>query len=150
ADVRMRRPVAVVSETFVQRYLGAGVVLGATFRAPRLSEPPFSMPSDVFEIVGVVADTRGAFTGEVRPEAYIPFTLAGGPPNFAVVARSKSGDATALLSALRAGVAAADKDQPVMDAEPVDRFIARFVSAGPKFNVVLFGVFGALGTQSSP
>jgi ABC-type antimicrobial peptide transport system permease subunit len=32
-----------------------------------------------------------------------------------------------------------------MDAEPVDYFIARFVSAGPKFNVVLFGVFGALG-----
>ena len=37
-----------------------------------------------------------------------------------------------------------------MDAEPVDRFIARFVSAGPKFNVVLFGVFGALGLRLLP
>ena len=143
--MRMRRPVAVVSETFVQRYLRAGNVLGTTFRAPRLSEPPFSMPSDVFEIVGVVADTTGAFTREVRPEAYIPFTVAGGPPNFAVVIRSKTGDAMTVISALRAAVAAADKDQPIMDAEPVDRFIARFVSAGPRFNVVLFGVFGALG-----
>jgi ABC-type antimicrobial peptide transport system permease subunit len=98
----------------------------------------------VFEIAGVVADTTGAFTREVRPEAYIPFTLAG-PANFGVLIRPRSGDPAALVPTLRAAIAAIDKDQPIMDAEPVDRFIARFVSAGPKFNVVLFGVFGALG-----
>jgi ABC-type antimicrobial peptide transport system permease subunit len=50
-----------------------------------------------------------------------------------------------LVPLVRAAIAAIDKDQPLMDVEPVDRFIARFVSAGPKFNVVLFGVFAALG-----
>jgi ABC-type antimicrobial peptide transport system permease subunit len=42
-------------------------------------------------------------------------------------------------------MAAIDRDQPLMDVEPVDRFIARFVAAGPKFNMVLFGVFAGLG-----
>jgi predicted permease len=143
-DVRTRRSLAVVSESFVRRYLPGRDPLGATFRAPRLAEPPFSLASDVFEIAGVVADTTGAFTREVRPEAYIPFTLAG-PANFGVLIRPRSGDPAALVPTLRAAIAAIDKDQPIMDAEPVDRFIARFVSAGPKFNVVLFGVFGALG-----
>jgi predicted permease len=145
SDVRLHRPVAVVSESFVQRYLAGANALGSTFRAPRFAEPPYSMPSDAFEIVGVVADTTSAFSRESPPEAYIPFTLAGGPPDFAVVARPKYGEATSLVSTIRAAVSAADKDQPVMEAEPVDLLIARFVSAGPKFNVVLFSVFGVLG-----
>jgi predicted permease len=143
-DVSARRWVAVVSESFVQRYFGAGDALGRSFRVPRLTSPPFRLKSDSFEIVGVVRDTMSAFAREVRPEAYVPFTL-GGPANFAVVLRPRSGEATALVPVLRAAVSALDKDQPVMDAEPVDRFIARFVSAGPKFNVVLFGAFGGLG-----
>jgi putative ABC transport system permease protein len=143
-DVRMRRAVAVVSESFVRRYLAGREPLGATFRAPRLSEPPFTLASGAFEIVGVVADTTRAFTGDVRPEAYIPITLTS-PANFGVMIRARSGDPAALASTVRAVVAGLDKDQPIDDAEPVDRSIARFVSAGPKFNVVLFGVFGALG-----
>jgi putative ABC transport system permease protein len=143
-DVSTRRAVAVVSESFVRRYLPARDPLGATFRAPRLSEQPFRMSSDAFEIVGVAADTTGAFTREVRPEVYVPFTL-GGPANFGVVIRPRYGDAAALVPTLRAVLSAIDKDQPVVEPAPVDYFIARFVSAGPKFNVVLFSVFGALG-----
>ena len=143
-DVSTRRAVAVVSESFVRRYLPARDPLGATFRAPRLSEQPFRMSSDAFEIVGVMADTTSAFTREVRPEAYVPFTL-GGPANFGVVIRPKYGEAAALVPTLRAVLSTIDKDQPVVEPAPVDYFIARFVSAGPKFNVVLFSVFGALG-----
>jgi ABC-type antimicrobial peptide transport system permease subunit len=42
-------------------------------------------------------------------------------------------------------VASIDKDQPITDIEKIDTMIARYISAGPKSNVVLFGVFGALG-----
>jgi predicted permease len=144
SDIRARRALAVVSEAFVQRYLKGREAIGTTFQAPRLAEPPFSIQSSTLEIVGIVADTNTAFTREVRPEAYIPFTLPA-PANFGVVLRPRAGEPAALVPTLRAAIAALDKDQPVMDAEPVDRFIARFVSAGPKFNVILFGVFGALG-----
>ena len=143
-DVAARRSLAVVSEGFVRRYLGGRNALGASFRAPRLSTQPFNLESDAFEIVGVVGDTVPAFSREPRPEVYIPFTLAG-PANFGIVARSRSGDAASLVPELRAAVAAIDKDQPLTDVEPVDQFIARFVVAGPKFNMVLFSVFGALG-----
>jgi predicted permease len=143
-EVRARRPLAVVSESFVQWYLPGRDPVGATFRVPRLAEPPFRLSSNSFEIVGVVGDTRSAFTREVRAEVYIPVTL-GGPANFGVVVRPRSGDPAALVPTLRAAITEMDKDQPIMDAEPVDRFVARFVTAGAKFNVVLFGVFGALG-----
>jgi putative ABC transport system permease protein len=143
-DVAARRFVAVVSESFVRRYFSGRDALGGSFRVPRLTTTPFDLKSDAFEIVGVVADTTGAFTREVRPEAYIPFTLAG-PSNFGVMVRPRSADATALVPAVRAAIAAIDKDQPLTDVEPVDAFIARFVAAGPKFNVVLFGVFAVLG-----
>jgi putative ABC transport system permease protein len=143
-DVRMRRSLAVVSESFVQRYFPGREPIGAAFRVPRLLEPPFRLSSDSFEIIGVVADTRMAFAREVRPEAYIPFTLTG-PANFGVILRPQHGDPRTFVPFLRQTIAALDRDQPLMDAEPVDYFVARFVSAGPKFNVVLFGVFGGLG-----
>jgi putative ABC transport system permease protein len=143
-DIRSRRALAVVSDAFVQRYLSGRDPIGAVFEAPRLSEPRFGLASTAFEIVGVVGSTTGAFSQEVRPEAYIPFTLSG-PANFGVMIRPRSGDPAALVPTLRAAIAALDKDQPIVDAEPVDRFIARFVSSGPKFNVILFGVFGVLG-----
>ena len=141
-DVASHRAVAVVSESFVQRYFAGREALGASFRAPRLGEPPFGDWTAPFEIVGIVGDTMGAFSREVRPEAYVAFR---GAPNFALLMRPRTGDPAALVPVLRSAVASLDKDQPIMDAEPVDRFIARFVSAGPKFKVVLFGVFGALG-----
>jgi ABC-type antimicrobial peptide transport system permease subunit len=46
---------------------------------------------------------------------------------------------------VRSAIAAIDRDQPLTDIDPVDRLLARLVSAGPKFNVVLFGAFAALG-----
>lgn len=103
---------------------------------------PFgSLASDTFEIVGVVADTAGAFIREVRPEAYIPFTLSG-PANFGVVVRPRALDPGNLVSTLRAEVAAIDKDQPVMDAEPVDRFIAR-LSRRDRSSMLCFSGFSA-------
>ncbi|MCW5966582.1 MAG: ABC transporter permease [Bryobacterales bacterium] len=143
-DMQARRFVAMVSESFVARYFPRGDALGAHFRVPRLSTEPFGLENDSFEIVGVVSDTQGAFTRESRPEVYIPVTLAA-PANFALAARARTGDGSALASIVRAEVSAIDKDQPVMDAEPIDRFIARYVVAGPKFGVVLFGIFGVLG-----
>ena len=143
-DVRARRQVAAVSESFVRRYFPGREAVGETFRAPRLSEQPFALASTAFEIVGVVGDTRAYYAKEITPEAYIPFTLSG-PANFALVMRPKAGDPKALVPLLRAAIAELDKDQPVMDTQPVDDFIARYVSAGPKFSVVLFGAFGFLG-----
>ena len=144
SDIRTNRLLSVVSESFVQRYMAGRDAIGATFQVPRLAGPPFNLKSTTFEIVGVVGDTTGAFTREIRPEAYIPFTLTG-PANFAIFVRTRAGDPAALVPTVRAAITAIDKDQPITDAEPVDRLIARFVSAGPKFNVILFSVFGVLG-----
>jgi putative ABC transport system permease protein len=143
-DLAARRMVAMVSESFVQRYLGGRDPLGAAFRIPRVTSPPVSMESDAFEIIGVAADTTGAFSREVRPEVYIPHTLSG-LANFGVLLRVRAGDPAALVPTVRTVVNAIDKDQPITNAEPVDQTIARFVAAGPRFNVVLFGIFAALG-----
>ncbi|HKD07957.1 MAG TPA: ABC transporter permease [Bryobacteraceae bacterium] len=143
-DIRTRRQIAVVSESFAQRYFPGRDPIGAMFRAPRLSEPPYGLSSNAFEVVGVVGDTKIPFGNQDFPEAYIPFTLVG-PESFAIVMRAKTGDPKTLAPVLRSAIAELDRDQPVMDTEPVDYFIARYVSAGPKFSVVLFGAFGFLG-----
>ena len=140
-DIVQRRQVALINEEFVRRY--RGVTLGGVFRIPEAANRPLSLASDAFEIVGVVADTTLGARASREPEVYIPHSL-GGFSN-SLLLRARQGDVRALIPVVRAAIAAIDKNQPVTDIDTIDTLIARFISAGPKFNVVLFGVFGALG-----
>jgi putative ABC transport system permease protein len=135
--------VALVSERFVQRYLGTQAGPGATVRIPRVKERPLGLATDAFEIVGVVADTNGGNWREPMPEIYLPHSLAG--LSDCLLVRVSAGNPMAVLPAVRAAVRDLDKDQPIMDPAPLDQLVARFVMAGPRFNLLLFGVFAALG-----
>jgi predicted permease len=142
-DIATRRQLALVNQAFVSRYLSGRDPLGAAFRIPALRSRDFDLPSDSFEIVGVVKDvTNVFFTGEIRPEVYVPFTL---------LARSDalllhtSQEAASIASAVRAQVYAIDKDQPVMDVRTGSQFLSEFVLARPRFNLFLLGVFAVIG-----
>jgi predicted permease len=143
-DVRARRQYALVGETFAKRYFSGRSALGAQFRLPRLRNEPFQIAETAFEIIGVVGDTTRAFGNEHFPDVYIPHSLSG-MANFGLVVRPKSGDALSLLPTLRETVASIDRDQPLVEPQLIDSMIARFVTAGPKFSVVLFGVFASIG-----
>lgn len=81
-------------------------------------------------------------TEPLRPEIYVPYTLAG----FAqlLVVRTDGVPERAAM-AVRAAVAAIDPDQPITDIQSLESALDDFVFAGPRFSLTLFGVFAALG-----
>jgi predicted permease len=61
--------VAIVNETFVRTYLSGIKPLGQTMRT--MEEP--SYPSTVFEVVGIIPDTKyNSLRGETPPMAFVP------------------------------------------------------------------------------
>jgi predicted permease len=142
-DVRTRRHVALVNEAFVRTRLEGRDALGIRFSIPRLRQPPLSMTDATFEIVGVVRDTTNAeLTDDVAAEAFIPFTIAGMSDRLAVLT---SGDPANITRSVVEQVYAIDRNQPVMDVRTLDAVLREAVYAGPRFNLVLFGLFAALG-----
>jgi len=128
--------VAVVNESFVKRYFPTSEPLGRLVKVSRLRQQPF-------QIVAVVQDTRNnQLIREVWPEIYVPYTVTGLADRLAVLT---SGPPAALAQAIRAQVYSVDKDQPVTEVRTMDAILNEYVFAEPRFNLVLFSVFAALG-----
>ena len=143
ADVRDRRRVALVNETFARTRLEGREPAAVRVRIPRLQQPPFSVEDPSFEIVGVVKDTLNeGLDEEVAPEIYIPYTLAGVAQRMLL---ATTVDPNSLARSVAQQVYAIDRDQPVMDVRTLQAVMQDSMLAGPRFNLVLFGVFAALG-----
>jgi putative ABC transport system permease protein len=126
--------VAVVNQTFAQRYLPTGDPLGRRIRVGR---------DDAWmTIVGVVGDIRhlGPATPP-RPEFYQPHTQRSFP-FMAFVVRTHGGPSI-VTPAIRAEIARLDPAQPISDVATMDEHIARSLSR-PRFMSTLVGTFGAL------
>jgi predicted permease len=144
-DMTRAAHTALVNEVFARTYFPGREALGGVFRVPRFKEAPFRMESDAFEIVGVTADTLDAsLRREPSPEVFIPHTLTGFA-NFGLILEPRAGDPIALARTVRETVTKIDRDQPVTEIDPIEAHLSRFVTAGPKFNAIMFGVFGFLG-----
>ena len=143
ADIDGRAPLAIVNETFVRRRLPGGRVLGETVRVPGLRTAPWSLEDDSFQIAGVVKDTLNrSLRHEVQPELYLPYTLTGRADRLAVLTRPEP---PAVMQDVRAQVYAIDKDQPVTEMKTIGAFLDDFTFSGPRFSLVLFSIFAALG-----
>ena len=142
-EVEGSRQLAVVNQTFARTRLEGRDPVGQTIRIPRLAQAPFNVANDSFEVVGVVKDTLNRnLTQGVLPEIYLPFTLTGRADRLAVLAQ---GDQAGITGAVLGQIRAVDKLQPVTDLMTIDRVLREFIYADPRFNLVLFSVFAALG-----
>jgi predicted permease len=138
-EVAGRMPVAVVNQAFVKRYLRADEVFGRPLRIQRLR----TVTGDAFQIAGVVRDrVNRAWTGETLPEIYVPYTYLGMADRLVVACSVPPGS---LDKALRAQVYAVDPGQPLMDVKTLEKLLAEYIYARPRFNQLLFAVFAALG-----
>lgn len=133
---------AIVNQSFVRRYFPASAPLGRIVRVPRLSSD-LHVANDAFQIVGVVNDVvnRG-LTREIAPEIYFPYTMTGDADYLAVLT---SADPASLAKTVAAQVYALDPDQPVTDVRTMSSLLNDFEYSGPRFSVVLLGIFAALG-----
>jgi predicted permease len=119
ADVRTRARVAVVSESFAERYWPEGNPVGR----------PIIFRGEEWSVVGVVGDIK--FRGLERrsePQLYAPSsTVPNGPLNFydpkSLVIRV-TGEESAILPAVREIIRGADPDQPISDVMSLTDLLA--------------------------
>ena len=120
-----------------------GQAIGKVVRIPRLTQPPANVETSDFTIVGVVRNTvnRG-IDDPIAPEIYVPFTLAGRSEQLVIATQ---GDPAQVMKPAVAQVLAIDPEQPVVDVLTIENMLQEGSYAGPRFNLVLFTVFAALG-----
>src|SRR5438552_4649788 len=142
-EVASRSRLAIANQSFVRRYLPNSDPLVRVASIPRLATAPSNITDNAFQIVGVVKDAvnRG-LTSEIAPELYIPYTITGTANYLAVLTNT---DPTSLAKAVTEQVYALDPNQPVTDVRTVNSLLNDWEYAGPRFSVVLFAVFAALG-----
>ena len=105
--------------------------------------PPFNLTDGSFQIVGIVRDTLNrSLRNEVQPELYMPYTVTGLADRLVVLTQA---DPATVTNAVRSQVYALDKDQPVTEVRTMQAMLDNFVFSGPRFSLVLFSVFAALG-----
>jgi predicted permease len=135
--------VALVNQAFVRRYFDGREPLGRVVRLPRTKLPPFQQTDDSFQVIGVVRDTLNrSLTNEVQPELYMPYSLTGLADRLVLATRAEP---STVAAAVRAHVRAIDPDQPLMEVQTLASALDTFVFSGPRFSLVLFGVFATLG-----
>jgi len=94
--------VAVVNQTFVRRYLGSVNPLGVTMR----TSPEPHYPSTVYEIVGVIQDTKYSdLRGETPPMTFAPYLQQPDPGPFTVLMVHSKQDPEIVMSTIKRTIA---------------------------------------------
>jgi hypothetical protein len=132
--------VAVITDRMARQYFGAVNAVGRRFRLQ-------SDPSSWTEVIGVVPETgTGDFDDDVldpiAPPYYRSYTQSGAPPT-TIIART-SGDAAALVAAMRRELRAVDVTLPVVTASTMAQKLERS-QAAPRAVATLLGILGGLG-----
>jgi putative ABC transport system permease protein len=142
-EVANRSQVAVVNRAFVKRYSPGRDAIGRLVRIPELRTPPFNLTNDSFQVVGVVNDAINDIrNSDTMPEMYVPYTILGLADNLVV---STAGPPTSLAKAVQAQVFQLNKSQPVTNVETIEMLLSEYVYSRPRFNLLLFAIFGGLG-----
>jgi predicted permease len=143
-EVNAKQHSAVVNQTFVRRYLSGAPAIGRLLRVPALRQAPWNLPDDAFQIVGVIKDTvNQVSSNEIAPEMYLPFTVLNRADRIFVL--TSGARAESLDKAVKAQIYAADPSQPVMDDKSMETVLRESAYASPRFNLLLFTIFAALG-----
>jgi len=134
--------VALVNENFVNRFLPGVDPLGQRIVINDSRTGPAQAPPAEFQIVGVFHNLRGAGMREDYPEINVPYWQ--NPRPRVSIAVKTDGDPKAFLRSIGAAVNSVDPDMPLGGAKTVDEIISDSLAI-PRFSVVLFASFGALG-----
>jgi putative ABC transport system permease protein len=134
ADNAQAPKVVIANETLARRYwphenpIGKAIVIG------RWTQPA--------EVVGVAADVKNkGLAADTQAQLYLPFPqLPWGNMNLLV---RTAVEPHALVSAIRAQIAAVDPDQPITHVQTVDELMDTS-RAQPRFTLILLGLFAAL------
>jgi putative ABC transport system permease protein len=137
ADNETAPDVALINSTMARRFWTDGDPIGKRF----LWGHP-GKDEKWITIVGVVADTKlYGLDNPARLEVYSPYRQRPSA-DMNLVVRSTM-DPASLTSAIRASVAAIDKDQPIFDVHTMQQLVDDSISTR-RLTLVLLGIFSAL------
>ena len=144
-DVNGARKVAVVNQVFVDKYLGAEDPIGRMVVLKNLATVPESPVEDpTFEIVGVVADMKNqGIQDPAIPEAFIPYSVTGAFQRGILV--RTAGEPERLVNSVRREIWAIDRNVALTLTGSLEGFLKQFSYAGPRFVLVVLGVFAGVG-----
>jgi putative ABC transport system permease protein len=130
--------VAVVSRTFVQRFLTGRDPIGQQFSRTAPGAP-------VVTIVGVVGEVRrDGKQAELAPQVYLPAAQTDVyPVRLGALAVRTSGDPHALVASLQRAVWSVDPDQPITGVRTLDEVLSASL-AQRRFNMMLLTSFASL------
>jgi putative ABC transport system permease protein len=144
AEVAGARKLAVVNQTFVNKYLHGENPIGREVRINQLADFEDKVPEPMFEIVGVVADAKNhGLQDPPDPEIWIPYTVTGSAFRGILVRTAK--DPLTMLKAVRHEVWATDPNVALTLTGSLEGYISQFSYAGPRFGFTLMLIFGAIG-----
>lgn len=144
-DVNDARKVMVVNQTLANRYFGQDDPIGQRIKINMLEKRPDSPVKDpVFEIVGVVADAKNrGIQDPPEPEMFVPYTITGAFER-GILARTAQ-DPKLMLNAVRREIWAVDRNVALTLTGSLDEYLQRFSYAGPRFSLILLGIFASVG-----
>ena len=144
SDVDGARPLAVVNDSFVKTYFKNEDPIGQKIKFNLFDELPQSTKDQYFEVIGVVADAknRGLQQG-IEPEAYIPYTVTGAMERGVLVRTGV--EPMSMLMLVRREIWAVDKNVALTLTGTLEGYLQQFSYAGPKFGLILLGVFATVG-----
>jgi putative ABC transport system permease protein len=146
-EVNSARKVAVVNQTFVNRFLGNENPIGRMVKINMLESMPESPVKDpVFEIIGVISDAKNqGLQNPPMPELFVPYTITGAF-NRGIMVRTTAPPLT-LLDEVRREFWAVDRNVAISERSSgsLEDFIRRLSYAEPRFSMVLMSVFASVG-----
>ena len=78
SEVNGKRKLAVINETFANKYMKGENPIGQRIHIARLETFPDPVKDAWFEVIGVVADSKNqGLQDPVYPEAWVPYTMTG-------------------------------------------------------------------------
>jgi putative ABC transport system permease protein len=127
------QPVILVNQSVVRKFWANQNPIGKRVFVGNLPKP--------FEVVGVLGDAKNnGLALAPGAEVFVPYPQLASPQLYLSVRTSL--DPHSLTSALRAQIAAADPDQPLMEIQTMEERLES-ASASPRFTMLLIGAFSA-------
>lgn len=143
-EVAGARKLAVVNQTFINKYLKGENPIGREVRIKALAEFEDKVAEPMFEIIGVVADAKNhGLQDPPDPEIWIPYTVTGSAFRGILVRTAK--DPLTMLKAVRHEVWATDPNVALTLTGSLEGYISQFSYAGPRFGFTLMMIFGSIG-----
>jgi putative ABC transport system permease protein len=146
-EVNSARKVAVVNQTFANKFLGNENPIGRMVKINMLERMPESpVKEPVFEIIGVISDAKNqGLQNPPMPEIFVPYTITGAF-NRGIMVRTTV-PPLSLLDEVRREIWAVDRNVAISERSSgsLEDFLKRFSYAEPRFSLVLLSVFASVG-----